>query len=200
VTYDPDAVFRSALGLDGLVRWTTSITDELVSEVGYEKAGLIVEFDEIDWKFLQSVYGWPALQYEAWARGNVTITSSSDATVAVYTPGLLEVWIDKVPYFGGDFYSYRRAPLLLTLAPGVHVVELRLVRDVRAFGASEDARISAAVEFRQMTQELFVDPESVLVSEVVDGRLASPFASVTVLNPTDAWAEVVSIQAVGVSH
>src|SRR5690606_28065181 len=134
------------LGPGGLVRWTTFHADERIAQDGYAKATLNVGFDNIDWKFLQSVYGWAALQYEAWARGSVTINSSSETTVSILTPGLLEMWIDGVSYFGGDFYSYRRAPLILTLAPGTHLVDLRLVRDVRAFGGIGEPRVSAAFE------------------------------------------------------
>ena len=67
--YDSAATFDSALAANGTVRWKT-IQASVSNEVsGKAKLTLNVSFPEVDWGFFQSVYWWPALQYQAWARG-----------------------------------------------------------------------------------------------------------------------------------
>ena len=88
---------------------------------------------------------------------------------------------------------------MLSLEPGMHVVELRFVRDVRAFGAESEPHIKGVLEVSWMAGELVVDSASILTAEKVEGRLASPLASVSIRNAVDAWAEVVSIEAGNVS-
>lgn len=199
LNYDPDSTYASALAPNGLARWSVLKADDLVSTNGHAKTTLNVGFPGIDWTSLRSIYGWAALQYQAWARGNLTVQSNAAVTVAISIPGLLEIWIDKRPYFGGDFYSFRKAPLFLTLEPGTHVLEVRLVRDVRALGGSDEPLVSGIIEVNQITQQLMVDTEKILTAEVVNGRIASPFASINIHNPMSARAEVVSIENTGVS-
>ncbi|PGH00606.1 hypothetical protein GX51_05705 [Blastomyces parvus] len=223
---DPAARFSSALGVNGSVGWsslaaTESEPDDAASASA--RVALDVGFPDVDWELLRSFYGWAGLQYQAWARGHFNVTTPtaaapatgviSSATVAVYTDGLLEVWVDDEPFFGGDFYTYRRAPVILKLAAGSHVVDLRLVRDVRAMGGVGEPRIRAAVEVQLMPSslagdgadgadgeeamsDLKLDPGSVLVAEVVEGKLASPLASVVVRNERDAWAQITDITPV----
>ncbi|EQL33940.1 hypothetical protein, variant [Blastomyces dermatitidis ATCC 26199] len=222
-TNDPAARFSSALGVNGSVGWsileaTEPERDDSASTSA--KVTLDVGFPDVDWELLRSFYGWAGLQYQAWARGHFNVTTrtvaggyTSSSTVAVYTDGLLEVWIDGEPFFGGDFYAYRRAPVTLKLAAGSHVVDLRLVRDVRALGGVGEPRIRAAVEVQliqpslagdgtgsddndEVVLGLKLDAGSVLVADVVEGKLASPFASVIVRNEHDGWAEITDIKPV----
>jgi hypothetical protein len=118
--------------------------------------------------------------------------------VIVFTDGLLEIRVDGKPYFGGDIYKYRRAPAALKLDPGRHVIDLRLIRDVRALGGTGEPRIEAAIEFNETFGQLAVDADSLVTAEVVEGRLASPLASVHVRNDLGASAEVLWIKALGV--
>lgn len=88
---------------------------------------------------------------------------------------------------------------MLTLEPRIHVVELRFVRDVRAFGGGGESRIRGLLEVNQVARELSVDSESLLTAEIVGGKLASPLASVNLRNSMETSAEVVSIHTVDVS-
>ncbi|EEH16891.1 hypothetical protein PABG_06978 [Paracoccidioides brasiliensis Pb03] len=232
--HDPNATFASALGLNGTVHWSVLEASELVvSDDGSAKVTLDLGFPDVDWAFFQSIYGWAALQYQAWARGSITVSASgadggrstttnaaaaaaaaattSAATVAIFTDGLLEIWIDGEPYFGGDFYTYRRAPILMNLAAGEHVIDLRFVRDVRAMGGVGEPRVRAVVEVKQLRHfaedggdaedgcsevQLDLDAGSLLVAEVVEGKLISPFASVIVRNYHEIWVEVTDIRTV----
>ncbi|KMU73965.1 hypothetical protein CISG_03943 [Coccidioides immitis RMSCC 3703] len=195
--YDPDAVFPSALGEGGVCRWTTVLASEPAAADGSARAVLRFGFSDINWSFLRSVYGWSALQYQAWARGNVTVLGNAPVALAVYSDGILELRIDGELYFGGDFYAFRRAPLILDLDPGVHTIELRLFYDIRALGGSDDPQIIAAVEFKPIPEQVNVDPANILVSDVVDGKLASPYAAVNIQNGMKEAAEITWIRPVG---
>lgn len=115
--------------------------------------------------------------------------------VALYTDRIWEYRIDNKSYFGGDFFGFRRAPLLLDLDPGIHTVDLRVVRDVRALGAVGEPYINITLIAQELPKTLAVDKKSVLVADVVDNRLISPYASVTLHNTMGISVDVVGIKA-----
>ena len=119
-------VFHSSLAQNGLVTWSSSQADSNELDVLPHSAtcGLTVSFPDIDWPFLQSIYGWSALQYQVWARGNLVVEAETQQTVVLYTDRLIEFWVDHRPSFGGDFYALRNAPLVLHLSPGEHKMGL----------------------------------------------------------------------------
>ncbi|WEW56329.1 hypothetical protein PRK78_001772 [Emydomyces testavorans] len=195
--YDPEATFPSALGEGGVCRWTTILASDPIAVDGSAKATLQFGFPEINWSFLRSVYGWSGLQYQAWARGNVTVSGSSPVTTAIYADGILEFRIDGELYFGGDFYSYRRAPLMLELDTGIHTVELRLFYDIRALGGSAEPRINSSIEFKQISRQLHIDPTSILTADVVEGKLASSYATVNVQNALNTATKIIWIRPIG---
>ncbi|KAI5297167.1 hypothetical protein KEM56_005035, partial [Ascosphaera pollenicola] len=127
------------------------------------------------------------------------VQGDGDETVPVqiFTDGLLELRIDGEEHFGGDFYSFRRAPLFLQLTPGEHVVELRLVRDTRKDGAvvADLPSVSCVFEISVTEPCLGLDPASTIVPEVVDGRLAGSLGSIVAHNAADEWIEVTQIKA-----
>lgn len=145
---------------------------------------------------LQEVYGWDAKQYQAWARGTLTV-SKSNSVVALYTDRIWEYRIDNKSYFGGDFFGFRRAPLLLDLSPGTHTVDLRVVRDVRALGAVGEPYINVTHIAQELSKTLIVDKKSILVADVVENRLISPYASVTLHNTMGNPVDVVGIKEDG---
>ncbi|KAL8952695.1 MAG: hypothetical protein Q9222_001394 [Ikaeria aurantiellina] len=134
LSYNESASYPSSLATNGAVGWSTFSSD--VSHLSNESvaANLLVKFDNTDWSFLQSVYGWPALQYQAWTRGVITVHEKVTQTVILYTDYVLEFWVDDNPYFGGDFYAFRRAPMVVHLDPGDHRLDVRIIRDLRAMG------------------------------------------------------------------
>ncbi|KAK5136488.1 hypothetical protein LTR08_003133 [Meristemomyces frigidus] len=50
--------------------------------------------------------------------------------LALHAEQIVELWIDGQHHFGGDLYCYARAAVTLHLEPGVHTIDVRLVRDV----------------------------------------------------------------------
>ena len=112
--------FHSSLAKNGLVTWSSSQANNLSITPRSATCGLTVSSQDIDWPFLQSIYGWSALQYQVWARGNLTVKAETQQKVVLYTDRLIEFWVDHRPSFGGDFYALRNAPLVLHLSPGEH--------------------------------------------------------------------------------
>jgi predicted esterase len=164
-----------------------------------------VDFPHIDWRALQDVYGWPALQWQGWARGEVNVRGSGTISLALHTLGALEVWVDGEQYFGGDFYSYGRAAVSLHLAEGSHKIDVRLARDVRANGGV--GRPSVNVKIRLQALGPLLTPVRVdtqdpthdaLLPDIIGGpfgSLASRYASITLRNDGHDDAEIVGIEA-----
>lgn len=146
------------------------------------KVGLSLNFTDVDWPSLQLVYGWAAFQYQAWARGEITVSGSSTQNIVLHTDSALEFWVDDVHYFGGDFYTFRNAPPVLRLEPGEHRIDVRIVRDVRAMGGIGLPAIDIGLEMNRTSEGLERAKEAVTVSDVVNGTLASPLASAVLRN------------------
>lgn len=177
--------FPSSLPFNATVDWS-HVTAKLGDpDVASASAELNVDFPDIDWPFLQQVYGWAALQWQAWARGEIIVQSEDVSLLALNAEGILEYWVDDEHYFGGDFYAFDRAPAVLRLEPGTHRVDVRLVRDVRAMGGITD---NPAIDVRLELKKLYGNVQqvgSVMISDRVEsahGVLANEFASVVLLN------------------
>lgn len=189
-----DARFRSSLPADGTARWNITTASQTSASPEAANATLSISYSNVDWNFLKIVYGWAAVQYQCWARGSLTVTGNDIQHVILYTDAILEFWIDGRHYFGGDFFTFRNAPPVLHLAPGTHQVSLRLVRDVRAFGGISAPTIDVFVHAERVSGSLELAKSGILMSDVVDGRLASPVGSVVLRNTGEEDVEVVGIQ------
>lgn len=111
-------------------------------------------------------------------------------SLLLYTDNVLEFWIDDEPYFGGDVYAYRNAPLLLQLAPGHHKIDVRLIYDVRAMGVQGDPTVETILHIQQSRSSLAVDERKLMISDVVNGVLASNLACVPVRNASTKGLEI----------
>jgi hypothetical protein len=141
------------------------------------------------------------LQYQAWARGEIVVSATTDQTVNLYTDRIIEYAIDGVRYFGGDFYGFRKAPLVLHLSPGKHVIDLRLVRDIRSMGGIGPPTLDVDLELKAVANELQVTSDKIIISDVIGTRIASPWGSVSVRNNGKEWVEIFGISdpSMGVS-
>ena len=198
--YNATATFRSSLTFNGTTGWTN--TSAKLSGPGsskYASVDLHVDFPQINWPFLQDVYGWAALQWQGWARGEFMVVGDDMQTMALHAEHILELWIDDEHHFGGDFYAYGRAPITLHLHPGVHRLDVRLVRDVRAMGGVGEPTVD--VKLRLEASEGCLSPvlpdnsypyQGVLMSDPVGSIYSpvatSPYGSVTVRN--DALTDI----------
>ncbi|MCJ1319368.1 hypothetical protein MMC15_004704 [Xylographa vitiligo] len=195
LSYDTTSKYYSSLGANGTVGWTLHEGETVSKSENSVEVAINFDFSHVDWKFLQSIYGWSALQFQAWARGDLLIHGSEPRAVVIYTDNVLEFLIDGEPYFGGDFYAYRRAPLMLRLSPGTHCVEIRLVRDVRAMGGKLPPSLRVSIKAEFSTEKLVVLSDRMILPEMVDGKLASHLGSVPVRNDSDDWIEVIGLES-----
>lgn len=159
---------------------------------------MTVGFGNVDWDNLRSIYGWSGIQFQAWARGSLDVRANVDArsdqtTISLHVWNVGEFWIDDIQYFGGDFYGYRRAPVVLQLAPGKHKFDVRVTHDIRNFGGGMPPRIAFEVEARVSPGGLIIVPEGAVVSDLVEGRIAGKWASVPMRNDLRNWIEVLEI-------
>ncbi|PKX96729.1 uncharacterized protein P174DRAFT_417744 [Aspergillus novofumigatus IBT 16806] len=197
LSFDANASFNSALAVNGSVKWKTARALTHNFAPGKARTELHVSFPEIDWKFTQAVYGWSALQYQAWARGSLNIGHWAPQSVAIFTSGLLEIVIDGKRHFGGDFYHYGTVPIITDLSTGDHVVELRLIRDVRASGAIGEPTIVVSLAAEIRNEPLSVDKESLLLPDMCRGKLGTPWASINLHNNMADRIAVLAISSIG---
>jgi hypothetical protein len=192
--YDPDAQFRSSLPRNGTAKWSTTQPKQSFNGPTVANVSLSVGYDNVDWDFLKTVYGWAAVQYQVWARGELVVGGNETQHLVLYTDAIFEYWVDNVHYFGGDFYTFRKAPPVLHLAPGSHKIDLRLWRDVRAFGGITEPTIDVLVEARKVSGTLELASPGILMADVVDGTLATPLVSVALRNSGETDIEIIGIQ------
>ena len=107
--------------------------------------------------------------------------------------------MDGKPVFGGDIYAYDRAPLILSLDPGEHYLDVRLVRDNRIMGGLGAPLVSAIVNVAIAHGGLIIDSSKLLAPEVVEGRwLASEFVSLPLCNEAEQWIDLLFVESVTV--
>jgi hypothetical protein len=200
LAYDPNATFPSSLPTNGTAKWTTIEATSSATSPTSATAALSISYSNVDWDFLKTIYGWAAVQYQAWARGELHIRGNETQNIILNTAGILEYWIDDQHYFGGDYYSFRRAPPVLHLKPGTHRIDLRLVRDVRAFGGILEPTFDVVVHAQQASGTLELAKPGILMADVVDGQLASPLGSISLRNSGEDDIEVVGFRATNVSR
>lgn len=170
-------------------------TKQTTSTSALANASLSVCFSNVNWDFLRVVYGWAAVQYQAWARGDIIVNGNETQHIALYTDSILEFWVDETLYFGGDYFTFRKAAPVLHLSPGSHRIDLRLVRDVRALGGIHEPTIDVVLEAQQASGTLELAKPGILMSDVVDGKLASPIAAVTLRNSHRDDIEIVDVRS-----
>jgi hypothetical protein len=203
LSYEANATFKSSLAADAIVRWTRIQAAKLESSgpspSPSSKVQLKLEFPSVNWDLLQTAYGWPSLQYQAWARGHLRSRAPQLLIVHFHCLGVLEVIIDGRRHFGGDFYSFRRAPLVLRIYPGEHVlhtIDVRLIRDVRAMGGN-DRGIEVQLEVQALKTGVELVESSLLISDVVNGKFASELASIVLRNNGEEPAVITSSELNG---
>lgn len=193
--FNTSAAFNSALAANGTVKWGLLRAHTSAPSSEQAKVKLVVKFPDIDWGHFGSIYGWPGLQYQAWVRGRLRLNKESNQTVAIFADGLLEFSINGQRFFGGDMYGYHRVPVILSLPSGDNVIELRLIRDVRALGGIGEPMIEVTLEAETRHDYITVDEQSLLLPELTDGVLGSSWASVNVQSNIPDPLEILSIES-----
>ena len=194
-----DFLFHSSLPPDGLAKWSKQHLKTIAQKPEATEVEGAFLFPDVDWSSLQAIYGWSALQYQGWARAELSCHSTNTQRVAVYTDHVLEFWIDDQHFFGGDIYALRKAPVILSLSPGQHRFEIRLVRDVRSMGAVGAPQHPVAIRIESCSEGLRANESAILVPDLVNGRgLPSPFGSIPLCNTGTELLHVHDVQSLDV--
>ncbi|GAB7340785.1 hypothetical protein MBLNU457_7157t1 [Dothideomycetes sp. NU457] len=196
--YDPEQHFTSSLTNNASVGWSTiEATSHDTTSTSCEVKLTCNSTNEFDYEQMTYVYGWTSLQYQAWIRGNLTVTAAEIQTIILYIDQVLELYVDGEHHFGGDVYNFRRAPLVLRLDPGPHQLDLRLVRDVRAMSGVGSPTIEVAVRAEITTPGL--SAHNVLMPDCLTERndFASSYGSVMVRNDHQQDLEIVALRPSG---
>lgn len=197
--YALNASVASSLAPNGAAGWSEHNSEPTTSSADRVGVKLDVAFPSVDWRNFKDVYGWAALQAQAWARTGFEVLGPDLQNIAVYTDNVLEFAIDGQLYFGGDFFSYRRAPLILELAPGHHTIELRLTRDARASGAvGYNPTLQANIEFCILRGSLQSNAEQSIVPDVINGRFTAAYGSISLQNTCVNALDIVHVEALNV--
>lgn len=83
------------------------------------------------WEQNDIPFGWSIESYQAWCRGTLKITKPSSVLIQLH--GVASFYIDQKRY-SGDLYGYNTTSHWVELEKGTHLLETRLVHDVRVFG------------------------------------------------------------------
>ncbi|KAK3672869.1 hypothetical protein LTR78_007222 [Recurvomyces mirabilis] len=204
--YDPEATFKSSLAFNATTTWSrTSIEFPYPPPTQQATAELDVDFPDVEWDSLQDVYGWPALQWQAWARGTLNVRLQGAITLALQTEHVIEVWVDDQHYYGGDFYGYGKVATTLHLEPGSHRIDVRLIRDVRSEGTVGRPSLGVMLRVQALGPLLNAvkadtsNPhQGVLMPDIVGGdygQFTSSYASVKLRNDGHEDATIVSLEA-----
>nr|POE53316.1 putative secreted protein [Quercus suber] len=200
--YNTSTSFRSSLAFNGTVSWSEAHA-KVDNSVTRAEAKFSVSFPDIDWGFLQRVYGWTSLQWQGWARGHILIRSNETQILTFNAKQVLEFWINNKHYFGGDFYGFERAAVTLRLEPGVHRLDVRLIRDVRAMGGVGTPTLDVDLALDSSTCDLHQlrthrkPSANVLIADLFGGEAGSfnsPYASVAVRNDALEDAYVLGVK------
>ena len=188
LTFDESITFTSPLTLNGSVSWRTF---PAISNVNGASTSVRLEerASRIDSAHLCSEFGWSVFQYEIWARGHLEIGGESPRRLVLFTDNILELWVNDVHFFGGDFYGFRRAPIVVTIPAGRNRVDVRLIRDVRSVGGA-DFVMTVGLDAHVASGTVHILDDSVILPDLVDGKLPSVLGSVTVRNEAEEWIEV----------
>ena len=192
---DTNHSFHSCLTRNATVHWRQAIYDTSAQK-NETSVDLFLDFKEVDWTFAQKIYGWSAFQYQAWAKGQIINHDAIDHTVNLFTDNILELWVNNEHIFGGDFFDFHRAPVVVEVHPGRNNVSIRLVREVRAMGGSYPPITQACLRLALVTKTLDVVSESLVLPDVVEGRFCSEYGSVVVRNQGHSWLSVRKFLAV----
>lgn len=101
-----------------------------------------------------------------------------------------EFLLDGIRY-EGDIYNLRTNPLVLFLTAGEHVLNIRVINEIRIFGSKEVPSATVVIALSAITEEVRIS--DVIISDRYMGILASSHASVNITNATSESIEVCGI-------
>ena len=189
-----ESKFHSPLARNASVQWSR-ISCNTSSSKSEAYVDLFVKFEEVDWESAQKFYGWSAFQYHAWVKGHIFNHDTVSHTVSLFSEKILELWVNDLHVFGGDFFGFGRAPIVAELRPGLNNVSVRLVREVRSMGGVFPPTTQATLRVQLASRALEIVLDSIVLPDVVNGRLCSSYGSIIVRNQAQTSLTIVQLIA-----
>ncbi|KAJ3100428.1 hypothetical protein HDU97_002215 [Phlyctochytrium planicorne] len=176
--YSESDKYPSELADGGFVRWTKIRTnaDQSVGPVWHAS---------VRWEFNQDPFGWTSLHHATYFRGVFYVPKSG-----IYLASFDHVVSFKIDNraFIGNVYAYTHSSYsAVFLDEGYHNIYVCAVMDVRLFGGALPPKVLFSGKFVPVDLEgphrgIVVFPDDSIAPEILDGRLVTPFFSVTVMN------------------
>src|SRR5947207_7896142 len=170
-----------------------------------------VSFSNVDWEVLQKAFGWSALQFQAWIRGSFHIPR--EGRYGMWIGSAVEFYLDGIYYDVGNLYDadvvqFSRGGLFIDLLSVEHVLEIRVVNDIRAFGGQVPPKVEVQVALRKVTDDLVVADYDThggwVVPTVIDmkrketwrndGCVAGEWASFALRNEGREWIVITDLR------
>jgi hypothetical protein len=197
----------SSLAPEALAKWSTVSANLSTSST----AQFHVSFPHVQWSILRLGYGWSSTQWQAWTRGTFIVPQSNVSTsdgktrLRLWASNVIEVVVDGRRQWGGDFYALNSTPLILELTPNVeHIIEARIVRDVRSMGGVEEdpaTDVSIQAEIVQSDVPLEIRAHSGILPDLVEGIAPSGrLGGVSITNIGSQWLEIIDVRCADVSN
>ena len=215
ITFDETRSFPSSL--NGSVYFGTLKASSLTLKYDIASRKIPVSFPDTNWEMLQKVFGWSALQFQSWIRGSFYVPG--EGRYGVWIGSAVEFYLDGIYYDVGNLYDadvvqFNRGGLYLDLASGEHVLEIRVVNDIRAFGGRVPPKVEVQVALRKVTEDLVVadyDGHGGWVVPTVvdmkrkdtwrsDGCLAGEWASFGLSNEGSQWVVITDLRVDKVNY
>ncbi|KYR01215.1 hypothetical protein DLAC_02333 [Tieghemostelium lacteum] len=182
-----NSTYPSELGTGGRVGWTQVQT----SAPGQFS---ITFDDQIDWSFYQQVFGWTIWLYYGYAIGQFEITSPNSYIIdctGIRTYYIKSMQSGQIFELQGDFYGYGVGQQVIELPVGQYQIFYRIQSSVR-LNQSPVASFQCTME--TAWDQLMVLPSETIMSDIVGGLLASPYASVTIINVSEYPLENITVE------
>lgn len=215
IAFTDSKPFTSAL--NGSVYFTKLTASSLIVKDEYVSRRIPVVFPDVNWGMLEKTFGWSALQFQAWIRGTVEV--HSEGRYGVWIGNAVEFYLDGIFYDVGNLYDpdillYNRGGLFLHLSSGQHILEIRVVNDIRAFGGQIPPKVDVHLALRKVTEDLVLaDHRSHggwIVPTVIEplskhsskheGCLTGEWASFALRNEGRKWIVIVGLRVDEVSQ
>eukprot|EP01133_Synstelium_polycarpum_P008939 gene8939-10482_t len=169
-------LYPSELGNNGMVGWVT-VQNTAPGAMGLDWSSTI------SWPFLQSVWGWNIWLWYGYAVGSFQVTQ--DAFYIISCTGTRTYFIKSqtspfIDEFIGDFFSYGVGEQLVPLVTGNYQFIVRLDSSVR-LNQSPLASFSCTLTPQWQNNASIIAGDTIL-PDIVDGKLVSPYASLTIIN------------------
>ncbi|RUS26818.1 hypothetical protein BC938DRAFT_484077 [Jimgerdemannia flammicorona] len=181
--------YPSELADNGTVGWFKIETNKDGITVGP------IPFEGVRWSFNQLSQGWAINQFQSWARTRLVLPLAT--TIIIQCTNVGDFYVDS-RLFSGDWYNYGTVSHALHLDAGEHEIRVRVVNEIRIFGAKVPPPIAFRCQIEKASEEGRVTVRTPVVPDVVEGVLAGGYASLTVENlkaevGREGWVEVVEL-------